>query len=113
MKKQIILSTALLVLAACTPSPERPAIMNKEIIEKKRTGVSAWASSSAPGERDPNLFMLGGSPRAPHTVQELEAALTEEMEKLKKDGPTELELEKVRNNLASGFRWIPDRDIRK
>ncbi len=80
----------------------RTSRFNRTIVEKKRIAVSMWASASAPGERDPNLFVLGGTPRAPHTVAELEASMLEELDTLKKVGPSDIELEKVKNNLESG-----------
>src|SRR5205085_7890990 len=53
-------------------SDGRTSRLYRSVVEKSRIGVSAWSSATAPGERDPNLFVLGGSPRAPHTVKELE-----------------------------------------
>src|SRR5262249_46483065 len=81
----------------------RTSRFNQNIVEKKGIAVSAWADSSTPGERYPNLFTLGGTPRAPHTSADLEAALLEELKKLKKDGPTPRELERVKKNLKAAF----------
>jgi len=78
----------------------RTSRLYKNVVEKKAAS-SAWASSSAPGERDPNLFMLGGTPIAPNTPQDLEKKIYREIEKLKEKGPTEKELEKVKNNLEA------------
>ncbi len=82
-------------------STGRTSRFNKEIIEKSRIGVSAWASASGPGERDPNLFVIGGSPRAPHTTAELEAAVLAQIELIKKTPPTAAEIEKVKNTMES------------
>ncbi len=79
----------------------RTSRFNRNVVEKKRVGVSAWASPSFPGERAPNLFVMGGAPRSPHDAKDLEEALWDEVEKIKKDGPTAEELEKVKNNLES------------
>ncbi|MCG3205564.1 MAG: putative zinc protease [Elusimicrobia bacterium] len=82
-------------------SSGRTSRFNRTIVEKNRIGVGVWAGGSAPGERDPNLFVMGGAPRAPHTVQDLEKAIWAEVEQIQKRGPTEAELEKVKNNLES------------
>ena len=70
---------------------------NRTIVEKKQIGVSAWSGATTPGEREHCLFVLGGSPRDPHTAEDLEQAMYDELEKMKKDGPTDRELEKVKN----------------
>ncbi len=79
----------------------RTSRFNRNIIEKKKIAVSAWAGSSYPGERDPNLFALGGEPRSPHTTADLEKALYAELEELKKNGPSAFELSKVKTNLEA------------
>ena len=76
---------------------------NRQIVEKTRIGVGVWAGSSAPGERDPHLFVMGGAPRAPHTTQELEKAMLAEVDLLRTQGPTPHELEKVKNDLEGSL----------
>ncbi len=95
--------SAALDVAAEILGSGRTSRFNRTIIEKKGLAVGAWAGSAAPGERDPNLFVVGGSPRAPHTAAELEAGLLEEIEKLKTGGPTARELERVKKNLKASF----------
>lgn len=82
-------------------SSGRTSRFNRSIVEKKRVGVGVWSSASFPGERDPNLFVMGGAPLAPHTTQELEKAILDEIDLIKKSGPTPMELEKVKNTLES------------
>ena len=89
-------SAALEVLSDLL-STGRTSRFNKSIIEKKRIGISAWAGSSTPGEREPCLFVVGGSPRAPHTTADLEEAFYAEIEKIKNEGPSDIELKKVKN----------------
>lgn len=72
----------------------------KEIVDKKKIAASAWADSSGPGQRDPNLFLMGGAPRSPHTTEDLEKAMYAQVETVKKDGPTPFELEKIKNNIV-------------
>lgn len=60
------------------------------------TSVSVF---TAPGNRYPNLFLLNATPRAPHTVAEVEKALLEEIELLKKEPVTPRELQRILNKL--------------
>jgi predicted Zn-dependent peptidase len=79
----------------------RTSRFNRHIVEKDRVAVSAWAGSTLPGERDPCLFAFGGQPRAPHTVADLEKAIDWEITLMKDKGPTELELETVKNKIEA------------
>ncbi|MCB4756756.1 MAG: insulinase family protein [Elusimicrobia bacterium] len=90
-------------VAADILSSGRTSRLVRNVVEKKRVAVSAWASSSYPGDRDPNLFVMGGDPRTPHTTGDVETALYAELERLKKDGPSSWELEKVKNNLEANL----------
>ncbi|MFQ5894042.1 MAG: M16 family metallopeptidase, partial [Nitrospinota bacterium] len=49
--------------------------------------------------KDPGLFLISATPRAPHTVSEVEAAITEELRRLQDEPPTAWELEKTRNQI--------------
>ncbi len=84
-------------------STGRTSRFNRNVIEKEKIAVSAWASASFPGDRDPNLFAMGGTPRAPHTAADLEKALLDQIKQLQDRGPTAEELQKVKNNLEAGL----------
>jgi len=65
------------------------------------------SASTAVGGRHPGLFTLHSMPRAPHTVEELESAIYEELERLVREPPTEDDLERVRVRLeASSVRRL-------
>ena len=49
--------------------------------------------------RAPNLFLITATPLAPHTTAELESAIYEELERLKREPVSPKELERVINNL--------------
>jgi len=51
-----------------------------------------------PGDRYPSLFVIQGAPKAGFSIEELDNAIIEEIEKIKKQPPTQWELEKVINN---------------
>jgi len=85
----------------------RTSRLYKSLVVKQKIAVSASAGSSTPGARYANLFTLSATPRAPHTTAELETALYAELEKLKTEGPTQKELEKVMTNIdASKIRSL-------
>jgi len=67
------------------------------VIEKQlAASVSAYG---APGFRYPNLFVVSAVPRHPHTVAEVEAAITGELRRLAEEPVSEEELAQVRNRL--------------
>ena len=72
-------------------------LYKKLVVEKQLAAeVSAF---SAPGSRYPNLFVVAATPRAPHTAKEVEDAIYEELERLKKEPMTERELAQILNRL--------------
>jgi predicted Zn-dependent peptidase len=67
-----------------------------------RDRVAAQVSSSQqPGQLYPRLFMFNGVPIAPHTTEEVEKAVYEELERIQREPPTEAELQKVRNQIEA------------
>jgi predicted Zn-dependent peptidase len=69
--------------------------------------ASAVTSSIGPGQLYPGLFTIQASPLHPHGTLELEAAVYEELERLRKAPPDERELQRVRNQIeASEFRRL-------
>jgi predicted Zn-dependent peptidase len=67
--------------------------------ENAAVGVSV---SLEPGEYDPQLFVIGAAPRAPHTTAELERKIYEEIARLQAEPPEPIELERIRNQLEAG-----------
>jgi predicted Zn-dependent peptidase len=53
----------------------------------------------APGSRYPNLFTISAVPRAPHSVREVERAITVELERLASEPVSKEELTRARNRL--------------
>jgi predicted Zn-dependent peptidase len=76
----------------------RTSRLYKKLVQDKKLATSV-SSYSAPGSRYPNLFIIDASPRAPHTVPELESAIYEELEKLKTEPMTDKELQQILNHL--------------
>ena len=70
-----------------------------KLVREKRLAASIGSDGNYPGVRAPNLFILTATPLAPHTTAEVEAAIYEELERLKTEPVSAKELEKVVNNL--------------
>ncbi len=78
----------------------RTSRLYRSLVEEQKlaTSVSVYG---APGSRYPNLFVIEGIPRHPHTVAELESAIYAELEKLRTEPVGAEELAKVRNRLLT------------
>ena len=79
----------------------RTSRLFRRMVTGDELALSVSTSSASPGIRDPNLFVFEGQPRAPHTTEELEAALYDELDRLKNEPVGEEELEKAKNNLRA------------
>ena len=75
----------------------------RRVVREKRVATSISTSSGTPGARAPNLFMISAVPLAPHTPAEVEAAIYEELHRLKTEPVAPRELEKVLNNLDASL----------
>ncbi len=71
----------------------------RNLVREKRVAASVGTSASYPGAQAANLFVISAVPLAPHTTKEVEAAIYEEIDKLKTEPVSKAELEKVLNNL--------------
>ena len=81
----------------------RTSRLYRRLVEDEKIAVEASASNGFPGERYPNLFILSGTPRHPHTAEELEKALLRELEQLKKDPVSDPDLQKIKNQIQTSF----------
>jgi predicted Zn-dependent peptidase len=58
-------------------------------------------SFEAPGDRYPNLFVVGAEPRAPHTPAEVESGIERELKRLAEEPVPDREIQKIRNQLEA------------
>jgi predicted Zn-dependent peptidase len=58
-----------------------------------------------PGDRFPNLFVIGANSRAPHTAADVETALLAELQRLRDEPVPEREIQKVRNQLEASYLY--------
>lgn len=72
-------------------------LYKKLIIEKQM--AAEIGTFSAPGSRYPNLFIVAATPRAPHTVAELEKEIYAELDRLKTEPVSSRELQQILNKL--------------
>src|SRR5207237_8038559 len=80
----------------------RPSRLDRRLIDERQLAAGVSSFSDFPGSRYPNLFVVSGIPRAPHTTAELEQAVYEELDRLKKEPVSSRELEKILNQLDAG-----------
>jgi predicted Zn-dependent peptidase len=91
---------ALTVLAYILSGGNTSRLHRRLVLEENTAaGVSV---SLQPGEYDPQLFVIGAAPRAPHTTAELEEKIQEEIIRLQTMPPEPIELERIRNQLEAG-----------
>jgi len=71
------------------------ARLNQALVREQQIAVSAGAGYDLIS-RGPSMFILDGAPAEGKSVAELEAAIREQIEKIKRDGVTEEELQRVK-----------------
>jgi predicted Zn-dependent peptidase len=81
----------------------RTSRLFKALVDGKRIAESIQAVNGLPGARYPNQFVLFATPRHPHGCGELELAIDQEIERLKREPVSGTELEKVKNQIRADF----------
>jgi predicted Zn-dependent peptidase len=90
---------ALAMLASLLTGGRSSRIYRRLVLEDRiATGVS---SGTGPGYLYPGLFSIDVSPRSPHSAEEVEAVIYEELDRLRDDPPEDMELQRVRNQLEA------------
>jgi predicted Zn-dependent peptidase len=95
-KDNLTLSLASMILSRGSSSR-----LYRDLVTNKKIALSVYASSSA--ARYPALFTFGGQPRHPHTVQDLEKAIDEHLDRLKKEPVTRAEIDKSINQAEASL----------
>ncbi len=99
-------SYALEVLATVLAGGKSSRIY-KSLIDEKRIALSADASYSSI-QKYSSLFYLDGTALPGKSIDEVEKALYEEVEKIKKQPPAEREVRKAKNQIEAGFIMSQD-----
>jgi predicted Zn-dependent peptidase len=79
----------------------RTSRLHRRLVIEERVATGVF-SSVGPGSRYPGLLQIDATPRAPHRPDTVEALIYDEVERLAREGPSERELERVRNQVAAG-----------
>jgi predicted Zn-dependent peptidase len=74
----------------------RTSRLYKSLVRDKKIAAAAQGFSGFPGDRYPNLFAFLGVPLPGHTVQEVQAAIRAELERVKAGDVTDAELTVVK-----------------
>ena len=90
------------VISALLSRGRSSRLFRRMVIEDQIATVAA-TSASFPGIREANLFVFYGQPRFPHTTEDLEVALYEELERLQNELVSERELQRVKNQVRASF----------
>jgi predicted Zn-dependent peptidase len=75
----------------------RTSRLYRRIYEEQELTSDPPSLSFEPGSRLDNLFAIHAVPRHPHTTEEVEQAIYEEIEAIQNEPPTEREVQRIRN----------------
>jgi zinc protease len=79
----------------------------KGIVYEKRLALNAFADYSG-FYKDPFLFVLGGTAAPEKNIEDIEKAIYDEIEKVKKEMPSEREIQKAKNQIEASFVFAQD-----
>ncbi|MEJ2696416.1 MAG: pitrilysin family protein [Candidatus Sulfobium sp.] len=74
----------------------------RSIVYDKQLALSAWASYEGM-YRDPFLFMTGGTAAGGKNIEDVEKAILDEIERIKKEPPSGREVQKAKNQIEASF----------
>lgn len=98
-------SAALDVLSTIF-SDGKSSRLYKSIVYEKRIGMNVYSDYSL--YKDPFLFILGGAVLPGKDIEELERAIYEEIDKIKREMPSDKEVQKAKNQIESSFIFAQD-----
>jgi predicted Zn-dependent peptidase len=81
----------------------RTSRLYQNLVEDSQIALEVDAAAAYPGNKYPTLFVLAGAPLAPHTLEEVETAIYEELKRLKTEPVEERELQKALNVMEASF----------
>jgi predicted Zn-dependent peptidase len=82
----------------------RTSRLFRRLVLETRVAADVY-SLQAPGDRYPNVFLIGAVPRAPHTPAEVETEILREVKRLATEPVEERELQKIRNQVEASFLY--------
>lgn len=82
----------------------RTSRLHKRLVQQEEM-VTRIYSYDTPGDRYDNVFVVFAEPRAPHTLEEIEAVIYEEIQRLKTEPVSQRELQKMKNQIDASMIW--------
>lgn len=79
----------------------------KSIIYEKRLALNVFADYSG-FYKDPFLFVFGGTAAPEKNIEDVEKTIYEEIERIKKEPPSEREVQKAKNQIEASFVFAQD-----
>ncbi|WP_204102428.1 MULTISPECIES: pitrilysin family protein [Spirulina sp. CCY15215] len=86
----------------------RTSRLYKSLVEEQQIALSASGFTGFPGDKYPNLMVLYATTAPGHTLEEVEAALDREIERLKTEPVTLEELERVKTQARADVLYTLD-----
>lgn len=74
----------------------------QSLVYKQQIALSAWASYEGL-YKDPFLFLTGATAASGKNIEDVEKAINNEIEKIKKEPPSEQEVQKAKNQIEASF----------
>jgi len=84
-------------------SKGRTSRLYSKLVLQMQIADSISVSNGVPATRYPNLFVISGRPRYPHTNDELQVAILNELETIKNHAVSDQELAKAKNQLKMDY----------
>jgi predicted Zn-dependent peptidase len=84
-------------------SEGRSSRLNRALVRDKKIAVAAMGMQGLPGRKYPGLFLFAGITASGHTNQEVEKALSDEIDRLKRELVTAEELEGVKQRARASL----------
>ena len=79
----------------------RTSRLTQRLVVRDRWAAQVFAGQQ-PGSRYPRLFTFTAVPIAPHTTQEIETAIYEELDRIQREPPSDFEMQRIRNSAEYG-----------
>jgi predicted Zn-dependent peptidase len=90
-------------LLASILSDGRTSRLYKALVEQKQVALAAEGSNGFPGDKYPNLMLFYGLTAPSHSVEEVATALRQEIDRLKTEPVSALELDRVKTQARAGL----------
>ena len=84
-------------------SDGRTSRLYKSLVESKKIALTAEGFNGFPGDKFPNLIMFYALSAPGHSVEEIQAGIDTEIQRLKTDPVTQVELDRIKTNARAGL----------